>query len=433
MSTDYDEFGISPEQGPPLSVPFSFFLTAPIAILAAGVLLFFGNGALQARATEWTIGLTHLGTLGFLGAVMMGAMYQMLPVVAGATVRPVRLSHLVHLALVVGLVALVWGFMTSSVGSFAVAWVCLVVAFVLFLVPVGLALLRSPVRDATVAGMSLALAGLAAVVAIGVVMARTRAGAAYADNWIALFNAHVTLGAIVWTGGLITAVSWQVIPMFYLTGDYPRASRRTVLLGVAITGAGAVIIPWIGVGAEWIVLAAAPGGIAVWLVHPWVSVRLLRQRRRRRVDDSVRFWFGGLLCAPVAFALAIATWLLPDLCWAVLLGWTLIWGWAGMIVHGMLTRISAFLVWFHRYAPVVGQLPVPPMRRLFPARQARVELVAHVATLVCGWAAIASGSQWLASLTGVGLVFTGGALFVGLARVTLHLRGAASYRTPAPR
>ena len=177
MSNDYSKFGVQPEQGPPLSVPFSFFLTAPIAIIAAGVLLFIGDGALAARAKEWTIGLTHLGTLGFLGAVMMGAMYQMLPVVAGATVRPVRLSHVVHAALVVGLVALVWAFMTSHVFSFALAWICLGAAFALFLIPVAVALIRAPVRTTTVLGMSFAVLGLAVVVAIGVVMARTRADA----------------------------------------------------------------------------------------------------------------------------------------------------------------------------------------------------------------------------------------------------------------
>lgn len=50
--------------------------------------------------------------------------------------------------------------------------------------------------------------------------------------------------------------------------------------------------------------------------------------------------------------------------WQVLFEWVAIWGWAGLIMQGMLSRIVPFLVWFHRFSARVGLEPVPSMRSM---------------------------------------------------------------------
>ena len=66
-------------------------------MLASGLLLAFaGAAALASRWLPLAFALTHLGTLGFLCSVMFGALYQMIPVVAGSPVPGARLAHAVH-------------------------------------------------------------------------------------------------------------------------------------------------------------------------------------------------------------------------------------------------------------------------------------------------------------------------------------------------
>ena len=64
---------------------------------------------------SWTpeaLALTHLITVGFMLQVMLGAMLQILPVVAGANMaRPRRLATLVHLAITLGGLLLAAGFL----------------------------------------------------------------------------------------------------------------------------------------------------------------------------------------------------------------------------------------------------------------------------------------------------------------------------------
>lgn len=409
--------GLSLDQAPPLSVPMSFFLTAPLAlVVAGGALVAGGGGYLQARWATETMALAHLGTLGFFAMVMVGALYQMIPVVGGAPVPWVRSAHVVHGCLIVGLAMLAWGFFTGVPQRFVVALPLLAVAFTCFIGPIAVALIRAPTKSATVRGMRLAVLGLLTVVSIGVVMGLGRAGLYYVDEYGAWLFAHVAIGLVVWIGGLIVSVSFQIVPMFYLTADFPRA------FSIAWTpiAAFALLVPLVAIAVEveleWVIAGMAPAAVALWVVAPLLTARLLRSRRRRRVGESVRFWWGGVICAPLVLLAGIGAYALDEPRWTVLFGWLALFGWAGLIVHGMLTRIAPFLVWFHRCAPLVGRQWVPSMKELLPDRRARVGLIAHVATLVAGTAAIISGSSWLGLTTGVGLVLTGGALATTLVR-----------------
>jgi hypothetical protein len=107
MSAGAPTDGLNLEQAPPLAIPTSFFLVAPFAAIAAGLLLLVhGEALLVTRFAGPTAALTHLGTLGFVGSVMLGALYQMIPVVAGAPVPFARAAHGVHVGLVAGVASL---------------------------------------------------------------------------------------------------------------------------------------------------------------------------------------------------------------------------------------------------------------------------------------------------------------------------------------
>jgi hypothetical protein len=423
--------GLRTDQAPPLSIPASFFLLAPLAMIASGVLLAWGGDAVL--ATRWApiaMAATHLGTLGFLGAVMLGALYQMIPVVAGAPVPGVRLAHAVHALFTLGLVALVIGFATGEPSVLSIAPALLLAAFLLFLAPIAVALVRAPTRGATVWGMRLAVAGLFEVASLGAVMALARAGhVRVGGDWTGWVSAHAALGGAVWVGGLITAVSWQVVPMFYLTPPLPRWSQWSTIgaIGIALVAVPCALL--VGCGPVGVSIGAIPAVVMVWWVHPIVTMRAILQRRRRRVDGSVRFWWAGLVAAPLVPVLAAGALFGTQPRWSVALGWIVVWGWAGMIVHGMLTRIVPFLVWFHRYSSLVGKVDVPSMRGLLPDARIRLAMMLHASAVIAGGAAIASGWAPVARATGALLGLTGVVLAVNLVS-TLTPRGVAPNSGP---
>lgn len=406
--------GISPDQGPPLGVPLSFYFTAPLALITAGVLLAWGGGQ-----PSWQAALVHLGTVGFLLFVMMGSLYQVLPVVAGAVVPMPRAAHAVHALMLAGAVTLIAAFVTATPAWFGAAVALLSTGLVGFLVPTLWAAARSTMTTPTAWGLRLALVALAAVAWAGLLLAWTRSGHVFTGDWLARRAAHVHLGFLAWVGGLVSAVSWQVLPMFFLAAAPPVRLARGVLLGVAVSLVGLVVavlgaapftlVPWL----------AAPAAVAVWLVQPAWAMRALLARKRKRKDATLWPWWVSLSLAPACLALgALAAWSPLEVA-PRLYGFVVLWGWAGGAVHAMLTRIVPFLVWLHWCAPRVGQPGVPSARELLPDRWVRGGAVVHVVTLVLGVAAVLSGDAMAWRALGLGLAVTGAWLIVMLG-VTLR-------------
>lgn len=432
MSFSPEQQGLQLDQAPPLALPTSFFLTVPVAMVAGGALLLrAGAGALTNHWLAETAALTHVGTLGVVGMAMLGALYQMAPVVAGAPVPWARLGHAVHALLVAGITALTIAFWGGPTGLFGAAGGLLGAALLLFLVPTTWALWRAPTRSHTVTGMRLALASLWAVASLGVWMATQHAAQHFQGDRSLWMGTHLVLALLGWVGGLLSAVSWQVVPMFYLAPPLTKRQQVGVLalltLGLGATAARATLWPDILPG-PWAWLVGLPAAVAVWGLQPLWLWRSLAARRRPRTDVSLWFWRLSLAVAPLVAVSAGVSLFSADPRWPIALGWLAIWGWAGTAVHGMLTRILPFLVWFHRFSKHVGLRPVPPMNRLLPERSARAGLYLHAGCLALGLLAIVTGSDTAARLCGTTLVGTGLCLGYGLLQVV----GARLVAGPPP-
>jgi hypothetical protein len=129
-------------------------------------------------------------------------------------------------------------------------------------------------------------------------------------------------------------------------------------------------------------------------------------RKRKRSDASLLFWQAGLGIGLLMIPVAVAALLLPDPRWQVLFGWLVIWGWAATIMHGMLSRIVPFLVWFHRYSARVGLEIVPSMRSLLPQQRIKTGFILHMSSVLLGVMAIYFQANWMAQLTGLSLLAT---------------------------
>lgn len=441
--------GLRLDQAPPIAVPLAFFLTVPPMMAAAGVLLaLHGEQALASTWLPQTLALTHLGTLGVLAMAMCGALYQMIPVVAGAPVPLVRLGHAVHALLAVGTLALVAGLLGPS--QLSGPWLTrthlmaggalgLLGAFVLFCLPIAWALFRrAPVRSPTVLGMRLAVACLGGLVALGVRMAWQHVTGDFDPARAVWLQVHASLGIFGCVGGLVTAVSWQVMPMFYLARAVPDRAAWG-LLGLLASGMLLVtaapllaepLAPWLR-PATLAGLCALPAVVAVWLLGPWLTWQALRARRRRRKDPSLVFWQVSLVTAPLSGIAGALALLGTDGRWPLAFGWLAVWGWAGLVVHGMLTRIVPFLLWFHRFSRHVGVRRVTPMARLWPTPVVRIGLAFHLAALVAGLLAIATQNGWLAQGAGGLCVATAVTVGWGLVGCMRQEPGEAIAKQPA--
>jgi hypothetical protein len=410
--------GLSLEQAPPLSIPASFFLTIPAGVVLAGcILVFTGIAAFTSPWMPHALVLAHAGTLGVLMMGMVGALYQMTPVIAGTAVPYTRIAHFVHLLMIVGLAGFVWRLLGGPNMAMSIAIICFSAALLAFLLPLGWALFRSATKDQIVLGMRLSVASLAIITLIGVLMARGFAGEMFPTKRMLWVQIHLSIALLGWVGGLIMAVSWQVIPMFYLA----ETASKSVMRWFSILLLAGLVLPLLSVfvglepggpitPGQLAGIAALPAAIVVWLLHPALVMRNIAQRKRKRSDASLIFWKTGLCSALLLIPVAATALLLPDPRWQILFGWLAIWGWAAMIMHGMLSRIVPFLVWFHRYSAKVGFEPTPSMRSLLSQKRIKTGYLLHTGSVLAGVAAIFAQNALLAQLTGLMLIATAGAM-----------------------
>jgi hypothetical protein len=232
--------GLKLEQAPPISVPFRFFLSAPVFGLAcAAMLLWQGPEVFATRWAPAALATTHLLTLGVMASVMLGAMMQMLPVLVGAPVpSPQAVARFTHVLLVLGTLVLAGGFVLLEPFLIRSAVLLLGLGFAVFVVAVGASLTRVRAWNTTVGVMVIAAFALAATVALGAMLA-AGLGWGLALPSAAVHDLHPGWGLLGWIGLLVIGVAYQVVPMFQMTPSYPSALTRWLTWAIF-----AVLVLW---------------------------------------------------------------------------------------------------------------------------------------------------------------------------------------------
>lgn len=398
---------LSLTQTPPLSVPLRFFLTAPLFLAAAALLLMVVGDALPSgRWSPTMLALTHLVTVGFLGSCMVGALQQLLPVLLGTPLRSPRLlATLLHLPLTLGAAALVAGMGFANPMLLKVGASLLLPALLLFILVVAHGLWRTRSRHATVAALGLALLGLLLLGAIALWLLRFgHWQLPLAHPYTAL---HIGWGVVGWIGALLIGVAYQVVPMFQITPEYPPLMRRWLIPAIALLlGGWSLSLGWLPG------LAPLPGHLLALLLALFAvqTLRLQGQRRRRLADVTLDFW----RLAMAALLLALLGWSASQwLPWPrleLLTGALFLLGFATSAVSGMLYKIVPFLVWLHLNSRLQAQGSwqggVPHMKQIIPQGRLRWQFRLHLLALALLLLTLAlpgvvpawiSGGVWLAN------------------------------------
>lgn len=375
---------LSTDQAPPIDVPLRFFAVAPIFVVLAALLLAVGgSGPFADMRSPALLAATHCITLGFMAMVMLGAIQQLLPVVIGSPMPASRLvAWFTFLPLMAGTLLLSGGFMLGKPELLNFSWPLLGLAFLVFIAASLTSIVRATAKNATKTALLLSILSLAGAVAFGILLARGYA-AGLPLPYAKLATAHISLALGGWVLLLAIGVSYQVIPMFQLTPNYPKwlaaglvpAIFTVLLLNLALL-LPETVPSWAKYMAE----------ILFWLLavcFAVVTLMLQNQRRRRVPDVSLSFFRLGMaslllaaLLSPAAMLWPVAHNYLRTLSILVFLL-----GFGMSTVQGMLYKVVPFLVWFHLFRGGV-KAGVPNMKEIIPEPWMWRHLCLHGVTLL---------------------------------------------------
>jgi hypothetical protein len=382
--------GLSFEQAPPFSLPLRFFLSAPPFLLLAALLLVFTPEALSSRFTPQALALTHAVTLGFLAMVMLGALMQMLPVVAGSPMpAPLAVARFTHTPLALGTLALMAGFLHGQATAFAAAIILLGLALAAFLVAAAISL-ACAMPSVTVTGMRLAAASLGLTLVLGAALALLRAGWWSPPAIEHTVAAHIAFGLLGWVLLLVIGVAYQVVPMFQITPPYPPRLARLLAASLFALLLAHAFAPLLPNSLALLVDIGLAGGV---LAFAFATLRLQSRRRRKLPDVTLDFWrlgMASLIACVLAWGAAQfwPAWKTSP-AYPLLLGLLFLVGFAVSAVNGMLYKIVPFLAWFHLQAQLQAKAgTIPNMKQMIDEGRMRLQFRLHLAACALLFAAV---------------------------------------------
>ncbi len=416
---------------PALDVPLRFFLTAPLfGIGAAGLLAWGGGTAIAGRWSPWVLAITHLLTLGFVVMVMIGALFQVFPVVMGIGIPGGRrVAGFVHTALSLGTALLAAGLIPVSWSwVMPMALSLLAGAFLLLLTSLAIGLVAARGKPSIGLPVGSALIALLVTVVLGLLLGAGyggSAGLALDRRWTDL---HAVWGLLGWAGLLVVGLAYEVVPMFQATPAYPAWMRNglsVALLAALGLWSLALVALRLGSGGGWLIpLWAAGTALGLGLaVFAWTTLRLQTRRKKPDSDLTLWYWRIGMLCLIAGIAGGTGT-LAYDASptWLIVATALVLIGFAVSVIHGMLYKIVPFLVWLHLTMIVQAQgrnrREVPPVKAILPKRPAQVQFILHVFALALLCAALVHPNDVLtqaaALALGASFAFLGWTLLAGL-------------------
>jgi len=408
---------------------------------------------------QYVIAATHLLVLGVICTIVMGAMYQLVPVALETRLYSERLAKWQFVIHVISCVGMVWMFNAwnmKQVGHFGSG---LALGVGLFVYNLARTLWRVPrwnlVASAIAAallwfsltilvGLSIAAAkcayestdGLAAAEGVKQMVGGLRVVAGIVSHFdaISLMHAHAHLGVVGFFVTLLVGVAYRLLPMFLLTEvqSRRRAALSLALLQLGLAGSVASIL----LRSDWkpVFAGLTVGGLALF---GWEVCAMVKARKRPQLDWGIKTFLTalGLLLPVGVLALGLSWPRLPANPFTGqlenLYGFLGLFGVVTLAILGMLNKILPFLVWLGVYSPHVGRAQLPLTTQMVSERAQLAGLGTYLAGLAVMGVAILIQSE--AGVRAGGVVLFASLVFFGfnVIKVIVHFHRPQIQPLPA--
>ena len=407
------------------AVPLWYLYTAIAALVGfCTSLIALAPEAMDGTLSPHVLALIHLATLGVMTTAIMGALWQLLPVMLVVPAPPSWLSRAHYPLWVTGVALLVAGFWSAWWPALAVGGTLVTLSAGLFAAVMLWTIARAPRRPVSAYFVAAGLISLVLVVLGGLTLAVDRQTGFLGGRMLQVLPAHVLLGFVGWGVGTVMGVSYKLGPMFALA--HVADERPGWLCWGLLNGGLATLAA--GLLAGWPLTVCLGSGVLILLailVFTLDTIRILRSRHKKVLEPTQWHALAGLgyllLCGGLTLRAAlggVGWWF--DGRTALALGLLFLLGFVGQTIMGYLYKIVPFLVWNRRYAPLVGRQKVPMMRDLIQDRAARLTFWLYNAGLI----GVLGAVLWEKSLIGPA------ASVVALASWLFGLNLAAALRSP---
>ncbi|MEO1937179.1 MAG: hypothetical protein ABGW85_00925, partial [Sulfurimonas sp.] len=335
--------GLSLDQAPPYKIPLQFYITATLYLIAFGIVFALYSTSIVNRFDYNAIALTHFLTLGFFTHIMFGSMFQMIPVMLGlAYNNVVRNANIIYYTLNLGTLLFVSGFLTAKTALLYAGGTLLLVSFLYFSLLSLKTVLESENKDFMVKTFATSFSLLALGSIFGFLALLVHAGVLLYPYF---GDIHMALMLFGWVFLLINAVSYKIIPMFFVAKEFPSWIKNSFYLSVLFL---LISFTLLREGELFEVSQAVLLVVAfLAIIFALFSIMILSKRKRKRKDLSITLWYFAMTNLTLAALLFIYRSFFEYEYLDLVIGFFVLFGGIYALINAMLYKIVPFLTWFH--------------------------------------------------------------------------------------
>lgn len=392
--------GLATENAPSLSLPLKYILASLASFALLVGLLWLQSESLTAYfRNPPVLGLTHLATLGWVTMIIMGAAYQLVPVVLQARIHSETIGHLGFYLLAVGTAGMVYGLFRYQIPLVELFGFLVLLSGYLFCYNLYKTVGALEDWDATAWWITAAVTYFGLTITWGWLAAHNLKYQYLDFLGQRIIGFHALLGFAGWFTSMIMGVGYKLIPMFALSHTEGEGRSRTVFYllnaGIILGSIGQLSGLPPSVTAIGLVVAAAAAGLFLRDIR-----HTFETRRRKRLDLTMKYVVASVTSLALLALGGAAVWAAPgpvEPRVILAIGLFGVMGWVSLMIMGMLYKVVPFLVWYNRYSSKVGLEPVPLLKDMFHEAWGHRFFWLYLAGLLVSTAGTAAGAPTLTS------------------------------------
>lgn len=351
-------------------VVIPFYVFAALALLVSTVMLLFSTEAfMQHHFHPKTLAITHMMALGWGTMIILGASYQLVPVLIEHKLYNDRLANASFYLAAVGVPVLSYAFYNFNMKLPAqLGGIFINAALILFLWNLIMSMMEKKKANVHAIFMLTATCWLLMTTITGLLLVYNFSFNIFSNDSLHYLPFHAHLGIAGWFLLLVVGVGSRLIPMF-LISKYTN-EKRLWLVYFCINGGLLLFVFFFLMSVESVYYIAPVlivlVGIVLFMHYCYNAVKI---RIRKQVDEPMKI---SMFSVPLMIAtLLLLMMLLTGMAFSkgsqlvLTYGFSIFFGWLTALIFGMTFKTLPFIVWNKVYHSMAGKVKTPNPKDLF--------------------------------------------------------------------
>lgn len=361
---------LATKYAPPFSLILHYFIGGTLLQLLLPVIINKDFISLDFLNINFA-GIVHFYLLGFVIMIMMGALYQLIPVALEIPVFSFKIGYIQFYIYFFGFIIFISSMLKLvpyeylPIGGFFLS-----LSFFLFMFNFFLSLRNLEKMDITVIALILAVIFLALGVVIGNLLAFNFIYG-FLQDITSLIQIHVILIIFGFIFTTVIGISMILLPMFSVSHKfkniYSKISLTILFFSIVSTCFSYLLNKEISIIFYYFLMV----GMIIYIFQVY---EIYKNKPKRKSDFPTMVMFHSHFFIP--FSILSFFFSLKNA------GLLFIMGFLGTLIYGSLYKIIPFLTWFHKFSDLVGKQKVPTLNEMLPKKIPEIQVIFYITGII---------------------------------------------------